>query len=225
MKTLDENAFELQKCHDCKEYLPQEAYYPSNWGKNGYKCKACAKAYYSSSKGKDILRRSQRKYVVKNRDKVNAIARNWRKNNPGKYKETVYNWFKKNVDSYVDVQLKYQSKLPSGVYIIKYKDEVIYVGATKHPIRRINTHMSTITTSSNITKINKLHSFLGYDKKDFTWELIEECDPKDLFDRERYYRQKFNSYDNYKKHFGKIESTRSLVERLGLTTKPRNKWR
>jgi len=217
----------LQKCPDCKEHLRKEHYYPVNWGTYGHKCKACAKKYYQSPKGKAILRHSQKLYRQKPgmREKLNKIAKQWRLNNPGRYNKTIYKWAKNNVDDYVDVQLKYQSKLPSGVYAIKYVDTVIYVGATKHPIRRINTHMSTIKTSSNITKINKLHSFLGYDKKDFTWEMIEECDPKDLFDKEKYYQKKLNSRANFKRIFGKLETTKSLVERLGLSTKPRNKWR
>ena len=225
MNTLEENGFELQKCPDCKEYLPLESFFPSNRGKYGHKCKACAKKYYNSPKGKQIRYTSQKKYNAKNRGKINAIARAWRKNNPEKYRETVYNCWKNNSDDYVAMQTKYQSKIPPSVYAIKYVDTVIYVGATQHPIRRINTHMSTITTSSNIGKINKLHSFLGYDKKDFTWEVIEECDVKDLFDREKYYQDKLQSKQNFKRIFGKIETTKSIVERLGLTTKPRNKWR
>ena len=85
--------------------------------------------------------------------------------------------------------------------------------------------MSIIKTSSNITKVNKLFSFLGYDKNNFTWELVEECEPENLFDREKHYQKQLNSKANYKKHFGKVETTKSIIERLGLTTKPRNKWR
>jgi transposase-like protein len=222
---IEINGITLQKCPSCKEHLGEEHYYPSNWGKNGFKCKSCAKKYYTSDHGRAILTRSQRKWVAKNREKVAENARNWRINNPEKYNKGIYRWNEKNVDSVVANQKRYQEKMPPGVYAIKYKGEAIYVGATKAPIRRINTHMSTITTSSNITKINKLHSYLGYDKKDFTWEIIEECDVDMLFEKERCYQKELRSKENFKKHFGKVETTKSLVERLGLTTKPRNRWR
>ena len=225
MYRIEENGFELQRCPDCNEYLPQESFFPSNWGKNGMKCKACAKAYYSSPKGRAILYKSQRKYQLKNPHKIKEWAANYRNNHRDKYNERIYEYMRNNVDNVMDSQLKYQSKLPSGVYAIKYVDDVIYVGATKHPIRRVNTHMSTIKTSNNITKVNKLFSFLGYDKNNFTWELVEECDPENLFVREKHYQKQFKSKANYKKHFGKVESTKSIIERLGLTTKPRNKWR
>jgi predicted GIY-YIG superfamily endonuclease len=131
-----------------------------------------------------------------------------------------------NVDSVIANQNKYQSKVAGGVYCIKYKGEIVYIGSTNQPVRRMNVHFSTITTKNNIGKINKLHSFLGYDKKDFSWNMLETCDEDNRLEREQYYRKYHKSKENFKRIFGKIETTDKLIERLGLTTNTnRKKWR
>ena len=125
MNTLEENGFELQRCPDCKEYLPLESFFPSNRGKNGHKCKECAKAYYASPKGRAILYKSQKKYLKNNPDKVKKWAAKYRDKNRDRYNERIYDYMRNNVDNVMDSQLKYQSKIPSGVYAIKYVDDVI----------------------------------------------------------------------------------------------------
>ena len=123
--------------------------------------------------------------------------------------------------------MNYQEAVPPGVYAIYYVNTAIYVGATKHPNRRMNTHFSTITTCNNIGKVNKLHSYYGYKKEDFTFKVIEKCDVDKLLEKEVYWRGKLKTKANYERLFPEIskETTVGLIERLKLTTKNVKTWK
>jgi hypothetical protein len=83
------------------------------------------------------------------------------------------------------------------------------------PLRRQNVHLSTIRTPNNIGKINKLHSFLDYDKKDFKFNLVEQVDDiTQLKTREAYWEYYYQAGYNYTKMFGNVEKTKDIVERI-----------
>jgi hypothetical protein len=60
-----------------------------------------------------------------------------------------------------------------------------------------------------------LHSFLGYDKKDFNFNLVEQVDDiEQLKIRESYYEYYYQASYNYTKVFGVVEKTKDIVERI-----------
>lgn len=203
---------ESKECTRCNVVKPISEFFPHTRGKNKTQswCKQCQRewinAYFKSDKGKAYIR----KYRKENPDKIYESIRRWRKNNPDKSNQFVYNWAKNNKEQFVDIQYKYQSKIPPSVYCIKYNDEVIYVGSSKKPLARCNIHLSTIKTGNNLTKVNKLHSYLGYDKSAFTYEYLEECAPDMLIERERYYEKKYDAKGNYLRIFGKTKTITQL---------------
>lgn len=213
-----------KQCSKCKQekelntvnfYLRKDGYYQS-W------CQAC----YKTPEMNEYRKVKINQWRKENPEKWANYFKNWRKNNKDKSNKYIYKWMEKNIDRNIDIQNKYQSKVAGGVYCIKYKGEIIYVGSTNQPIRRMNVHFSTIKTCNNIGKINKLHSFLGYDKKDFSWNMLETIDDTNTrIEKEQYYRKFHKSKQNFKRIFGKIETTEKLIERLGLTSGKRNKWR
>lgn len=212
-----------KKCTKCKtvKELNTINFYQKKEGNYQSWCKSC----YRTPEMNEYRRVKLKQWIKDNPEKWKSYYSKYRKNNKEKFNKSIYKWAENNVDNYVEIQKTYQRSIPPGVYCIKYKGEVVYVGATNEPIRRQNVHFSTITTKNNIGKINKLHSFLGYDKANFTFEIVEHCDINELIEKEKYYRIKLKSKENFKRIFGKIESTRVIVERLGLTTKPRYKWK
>lgn len=212
-----------KQCSKCKtvKTLNNENFYQRKDGYYQSWCQAC----YKTPEMNEYRNERIKQWKKENPEKWKAYFSNWRKNNKEKCKQLVYKWMENNIDSMVDIQKKYQSKVAGGIYCIKYKGDIVYVGSTNQPLRRINVHFSTITTCNNIGKINRLHSFLGYDKKDFSWNMLETCDDDTMIEREKYYRQFHKSKENYKRIFGKIPTTKKLIEKLGLITKPRNKWR
>ena len=211
---------ETKQCKECSEIKPIWKFYKSKNVKSGRynKCKTCMDAYTRQwIKDNPEKRKIHQETGYKKHGPAYFAKHNkkWRESHKDRYNKTVYNWYEKNTDKWVETQYKYQSKIPPSVYIIKYKDIIVYVGSSTKPLRRKNCHFSTITTGTNLSKINKLHSYYGYKKDDFTFELIEEVkDEMDLRAREAYYEYKFNAKANYTKTFGKLVSVKERHEEM-----------
>ena len=189
-------------------------------GKGTY-CKVCAtlkiKPYLDKYKQEPEFKEKMAKYQK-------DYMPNYTKENRKKLNETIYNWNSNNSDKLLQNQLKYQASVPPAVYSITYKGDVIYVGSSKSPIRRQNVHFSTLTTCNNIGNVNKLHSYYGYDKADFKFHILEECDEDHLMDKEREYQASLRPDINYKNHFPIRETVRAMVERLNLRPSKIKTW-
>jgi hypothetical protein len=139
--------------------------------------------------------------------------------------EKIYNWNDRNKGKQLDQQLKYQSAIPPAVYSITYKGDVVYVGSSKSPIRRQNVHFSTLTTCNNIGNINKLHSYYGFNKDDFAFHILEECNEDDLLFKEREWQVALRPDINYKNYFDIKESVHTLIQRLDLKSSKTKTWK
>ena len=217
---------ETKKCSKCKTENPAtlEYFYANSGTKLNLSswCKECLNSPEMKEYRKKWLKK-WRKGAGK--EQWNAYVKKWKSENRDKANNFVYDWAKKNIDDYVNTQKKYQQSIPPAVYSVTYKDEIVYIGSTNEPNRRKNVHLSTIKTKNNIGKINKLHSFLNYDKADFKFNIVEHCDTHKLIEREQFYEDKFKAKEKYKEIFGKVEKTGSIIQRLELTSSERNSWR
>ena len=206
---------ETKACSKCKiEKELNEFHNHPNMGKQSW-CKLCQneglKEYFKSPEG--IAYR--KKYYEKNKEQMYEASKRWVKNNRKKANQFVYDWYEKHVDTFVQIQDKYQSKVPPSVYCIKYDDEVVYVGKARKPLARVNIHLSTIKSGTNLTKINKLHSYCGYDKSLFSYEYLEQAPYDTLLEREAYYENKFDAKGNFKRIFGKVKSISQIMKENG----------
>ena len=76
-----------------------------------------------------------------------------------------------------------------GVYKITEKTTGLsYIGQSKDIFRRLTEH-----TNSDI---NEWHKKLNEHPEDFTFEILETCSPQLLDEREKYYIQMYNTYNN-----------------------------
>ena len=203
-------------CTKCKETKTIEEFYNSKNTKDGktYLCKSCQDAAYNRYRivERDKINNYQRLYQQKNPERVRKYAKNYRDNNKESYNKRIDNWRKDNVQKYVNVQLNYQSKLPPSIYTIKYKDTVVYVGNSTMPLRRVNTHLSTIKSATNLTAINKLFSYAGFDKKDFSYEMVEECNKEELLEREKHWEEYYSAKSNYRQFFSEVPSITQIMK-------------
>lgn len=211
----------MKTCTKCKIEKSLDEFHKHPTSKDGYQshCKLCQKeliSYYftQTEKGRAYVK----KYREENRDLYRKANRKWQKKNKHKVREWVYKFAKENKEQWIAIQDKYQSRIPPSVYCIKYNDEVIYVGQALKPQNRVNLHISTIKTGNNLTKVNKLHSYLGFDKSAFSYEFLEQCKPDMLHERERYWEEYYNAKGNYKRIFGKVKSINQILKENGFKT-------
>lgn len=204
----------MKQCTKCKETKESTDFHKHPTMKLQSWCKSCQlefiKAYYQSDAGKAYL-----KDYRQNNPAARAAAKRFREKNKEKTNQWVYDWYNENTDKFVKIQNKYQSKIPPSVYCIKYDDEVIYVGSSKKPLARVNIHLSTIKTATNLSKVNKLHSYCDYDKSRFKYEYLEQCDVDKLIEREHYWEKELNAKGNYKRIFGRVKSVTQIMKEQG----------
>lgn len=83
------------------------------------------------------------------------------------------------------------TKRISGIYKIENKvNGKIYIGQSVDVYRRLKKHIWEIESNNSVL----YRAFKKYGIENFTYELIEECDIKELDDKEIFYIQKYNSY-------------------------------
>ena len=209
----------MKQCTKCKETKPLNEFYNSKNNKDGktYNCKVCQDAVYNKYRieQREKINAYQRQYQQNNPERVRKYAKNYRDNNKESYNKKINEWRKDNIKQYVGIQLNYQSKIPAGIYAIKYKGTIVYVGSSTMPLRRVNTHLSTIKSATNLTAINKLFSYCGYNKEDFEYEIIEECKADDLLKREKHYEEEYNAKHNYTDIFRDVPSITQIMKDEG----------
>jgi Recombination endonuclease VII len=99
----------LQHCSKCKQWLPESAYSPSQWGKKYTRCKTC-RARYERSK------------YARNPEKYKARARRWEKSNPEKSKQQERTWYERNRERALENANKWQKENPERRFRHKLKD-------------------------------------------------------------------------------------------------------
>lgn len=71
----------------------------------------------------------------------------------------------------------------------------VYIGQTITPLaQRMSKHYSKAKTIENLTGIDAAIKLYG--KENFKVEILEECSPEELDEKERYYIQLYDSYNN-----------------------------
>jgi hypothetical protein len=209
---------ETKCCTQCKQVKSLDLFYDRTNGRKQSWCKQCQlkqlNDYWKTPEG--VAYRKQ--YYSENKEIYAKAAKKWVKNNRKKANQFVYNWYEQHTEQFVGIQDKYQSKIPPSVYCIKYDDEVIYVGKARKPLARVNVHLSTIKTDNNLSKVNKLHSYCGFDKSRFSYEFLEEGEYDKLLDIERYYENLYDAKGNYKRIFGKVKSINQILKDIGGKT-------
>ena len=80
-----------------------------------------------------------------------------------------------------------------GIYKIENtKNNKCYIGCSKNIENRWKEHLYSLKKDSHHS-IKLQNSWNKYGEKHFKFEIIEECDNDILFDREKYYIDKYNS--------------------------------
>lgn len=75
----------------------------------------------------------------------------------------------------------------SGIYIItNYSNNKIYIGSSKDLKRRISQHKYLLSKNKHHNKHLQL-SYNKYGKDNFNYKVLENCEIKDLINREQYY--------------------------------------
>ncbi len=209
---------ESKSCTKCKQVKPLDLFYDHIRDRKQSWCKQCQldtlREWIKTPEG--IAYR--KKYYSDNKEMYATAAKKWVKNNRKRANQFIYNWYEKNTKQFVAQQDKYQSKVPPSVYCIKYDDEVIYVGKARRPLARVNVHLSTIKTDNNLSKVNKLHSYCGFDKSRFSYEFLEEGEYDKLLDIERHYEDLYDAKGNYKRIFGNVKTINQIVKEIGGKT-------
>ena len=187
----------MKTCARCKQQKdPSEFSYHKNTKDNKQPyCRPCVNEYAR----KPEMKAARDRWRKNNPEKAKAATKRWIQANPERHRANVYKFAKEKKEQYVAIQDRYQTRIPPGVYIVKYMDTVIYVGSARRPQNRMNLHLSSIKTRNNITKVNKLHSFCGYDKSEFTAEVVHNCEPEHLLEWEAHYEEFYNAKANYKR--------------------------
>ena len=81
-----------------------------------------------------------------------------------------------------------------GIYKITNPNNKIYIGASKNLTKRLQIHYKY---SCNIKSQIKLYnSFLKYGIENHKFEIIENCSIENLFEREIYWINFYNSFEN-----------------------------
>lgn len=86
--------------------------------------------------------------------------------------------------------------MTSGIYEIYNKvTGKRYIGSSKNIESRWKSHKRMLE-QKNHHSIKLQHSYNKYKKKNFLYSILEECPENNLFDREDYYIELYNSFEN-----------------------------
>lgn len=86
-----------------------------------------------------------------------------------------------------------------GIYIIKNNiNNKVYIGQSININKRIQEHFWKSTCQKDISYNSVLHNAIRkYGKEHFYWEVLEECEPNLLDEREKIYIEQYNSISPY----------------------------
>ena len=89
-----------------------------------------------------------------------------------------------------------KAKKKTGIYWIKNnKNGKVYIGQSKDIELRINCHIKALNKDSHYNP--KLqNSWNKYGENSFSWEILKECDEKELDYYEKYFIASFDSFCN-----------------------------
>ena len=125
-------------------------------------CKVCNKKHNDdyNAKHRDYFKEYSKEYIAENKDR---------------YKELMDNLF---------------NSIPAGIYAIYHDDELVYVGSSKLPRRRLYGHFTKSINANNSTIAKAMaKGILKGDKLRF--EMLEYVDDKDMrLEKERAYIRK-----------------------------------
>ena len=105
-------------------------------------------------------------------------------------------YYKENKEQRLKTISKYRTSIPAGVYCIKYKGEIVYIGESKTPIVRRDYHFGA-KTSENISLVAQI---IKGNKENYTFELLKKEENKNKRVKlETQYIEKYKpKYNNYK---------------------------
>jgi hypothetical protein len=127
---------------------------------------------------------------LNNPDRHKESAKNWRENNPERSKEyskeSAKNWILNNPERHKKNVKKWQYKI-AGVYGIYNDDILLYVGQSKQLNGRITYHKSYIKNPTKASVDVQLFYHTLNQYKSVYFNIIEECSPTVLLEREAHY--------------------------------------
>jgi hypothetical protein len=155
---------ETKLCKKCGETKSHDEFSNSKAYKDGKQlyCKACNKAH---------------------NDKYNADNREY-------FKEYTKYYMSKNKDRYKELMDTLFSSIPAGIYAIYHDDELVYVGSSSMPRRRLYGHFVNSINANNSSIARAMaKGILKGDKLRF--EMLEYVDDRDTrLEKERSYIRK-----------------------------------
>jgi len=77
-----------------------------------------------------------------------------------------------------------------GIYLLTFGNSLYYVGASKNIPCRYEQHIRDLRAGKHIVKIQDAFNTFGDPKL----EILEECNESDLYEKEKFYINKYNSY-------------------------------
>jgi group I intron endonuclease len=123
---------------------------------------------------------------------------------------------------------EYFNKKSKGAVIYQIKNLInkdFYIGSTQNLNKRYYTHLNHIRTNKN-TCTKLIRAVNKYGENNFSFEIIEKCDIKNLLNREQYYLDLLNPKYNIRKfaesNLG-IKRTEEVKFKKSISQK--NKWK
>jgi hypothetical protein len=165
-----------KKCNKCSETKSISEFSKNKASKDGVnnRCKVCDKF-------------ATKQWQLDNPEYSKENAKNWRINNLERKKELVKNWIlnnserqKKNIKNW-----KYKT---SGVYAIyDNNNTLLYIGQSKQLNGRISNHKSFIKNPAKALSYEQPLYYALNQCKSVYFNVIEECSPTTLLEREAHY--------------------------------------
>ena len=154
---------ETKVCKTCKEVKPASEYSITNkqYGTLKSYCKPCA-----NKMGKE------------HREANPNYMKDWNAKNPDYMKE----YFKNNPGENMKSVRKQATKIPAGIYYIYEKNELVYIGESGTPNRRIKNHFSVRRSFKKDWKISNVSHALTIGevkREDLSYKMFKFIDDED----------------------------------------------
>jgi hypothetical protein len=166
----------MKNCKICKEDKPLSEYYKRKKGYRGYKsyCKTCT-------------RQKSKQYYIDNPEKH-------KQSNPD-YIKQYYQDNKEQINKY---HCNIYQSIPPGIYGIYENTQLIYIGESVTPYRRIANHFSNSLETTNSCIAQAIGNG-ELQRKNLSFKMLEYVDDKSLrLEREKFYIEKYNPpYNTY----------------------------
>jgi len=162
----------MKKCSKCEETKDTKAFGKCKSRKDGLQiqCKQC-KVEQNRLKG------YSKKHYLKTFEQQIEKSVQWQKDNSKRHYENCKRYKENNPITYKESQEKYAYSIPPGVYGIKcLVNGKMYIGESKHPMKRRSHHLSIAKSEGTLTStnINLQEDLQKYGKENFIFGIIEE---------------------------------------------------